>query len=66
MTDYFDHLTFEDRQFILWVKSPKFSYDYVLRLNEYHPPFEILFLALFLYAITLSPRFTLLPPAISV
>ncbi len=41
MTDYFDHLTFEDRQFILWVKSPKFSYDYVLRLNEYQPPFEI-------------------------
>lgn len=41
MTDYFDHLTFEDRQFILWVKSPEFSYDYVLRFNEYRPPFEI-------------------------
>lgn len=41
MTDYFDHLTFEDRQFILWVKSPEFSYDYVLRLNDYQPPFEI-------------------------
>lgn len=41
MTDYFDHLTFEDRQFILWVKSPRFSYDYVLRFNEYYPPLEI-------------------------
>lgn len=41
MTDYFDHLTFEDRQFILWVKSPEFSYDYVLCLNDWQPPFEI-------------------------
>ena len=41
MTDYFDHLTFEDRQFILWVKSPEFSYDYVLRINECYPPFTI-------------------------
>lgn len=41
MTDYFDHLTSEDRQFILWVKSPEFSYDYVLRINECYPPFEI-------------------------
>ena len=41
MPDYFDHLTFEDRQFILWVKSPEFSYDYVLCLNDYQPPFEI-------------------------
>lgn len=41
MTDYFDHLTFADRQFILWVKSPEFSYDYVLCLNDCQPPFEI-------------------------
>ena len=41
MTDYFDHLTFGDRQFILWVKSPEFSYDYVLCLNDWQPPFEI-------------------------
>lgn len=41
MTDYFDHLTFEDRQFILWLKSPEFSYDYVLCLNDWQPPFEI-------------------------
>lgn len=41
MTDYFNHLTSEDKQFILWVKSPEFPYDYVLRLNEYQPPFEI-------------------------
>lgn len=42
MTGYFDHLTFEDRQFLLWVKSPKFSCDYVLCSNEFEPPFEIL------------------------
>lgn len=41
MTDYFDHLTFGDKQFILWVKSPEFSYDYVLCFNDYRPPFEI-------------------------
>lgn len=41
MTNYFNHLTSEDKQFILWVKSPEFSYDYVLRFNEYQPPFEI-------------------------
>ena len=41
MTDYFDHLTFEDRQFILWVKSPEFSYDYVLCTYEYQLPLEI-------------------------
>lgn len=41
MTDYFDHLTSEDRQFILWVKSPEFSYDYVLCFNGCRPPFEV-------------------------
>lgn len=41
MTNYFNHLTSKDKQFILWVKSPEFSYDYVLRFNEYQPPFEI-------------------------
>ena len=41
MTDYFDHLTFEDRQFILWVKSPEFSYDYVLCFSEYQYLFKI-------------------------